>query len=75
MPLFDFRCKRCGAEFEALVLGGDQPSCPECGTSDLEKLMSTFAVGGKSGGEASASGGSRSAGCSGCSGGSCASCH
>ncbi len=28
MPLFDFRCKKCGAEFEALVLGGIKPSCP-----------------------------------------------
>jgi putative FmdB family regulatory protein len=75
MPLFDFRCKNCGAEFEALVLGSDRPCCPECGKNDLEKLMSTFAVGGKGERDANTSGGSKSSGCAGCAGGSCASCH
>jgi putative FmdB family regulatory protein len=72
MPLFDFRCKKCRKEFEALVLGDDIPVCPHCGAKKLEKLMSTFAVGGKGAGENQAAASSK---CSGCSGGSCSSCH
>ena len=44
MPLFDFECRACGHEFEALVRTGDVPSCPSCGAKDLEKLLSAFAV-------------------------------
>jgi putative FmdB family regulatory protein len=43
MPLFDFRCRQCGREFEALVRTG-QPAVCSCGTSDLEQLPSGFAV-------------------------------
>lgn len=46
MPLFDFRCRGCGREFEALVRASDQtpPECPDCRDRDLEQLRSTFAV-------------------------------
>jgi putative FmdB family regulatory protein len=46
MPLFDFRCRECGCEFEALVRPTDAEtrSCPDCGSRDLERLLSTFAV-------------------------------
>lgn len=48
MPLFDFRCRACGHEFEALVRPasyGDAPTtCTACGTGDPERLLSTFAV-------------------------------
>lgn len=44
MPLYDFRCRTCSAEFEALVRTGDTPRCPECGGGDLERLLSTFAL-------------------------------
>ena len=44
MPLYDFRCRTCGHEFETLVRTGDSPSCPECRGSDLERLLSTFAL-------------------------------
>ena len=43
MPLFDFRCRRCGEEFEALVRSG-QPAACACGSDDLEQLPSGFAV-------------------------------
>ena len=43
MPLFDFRCRQCGCEFEALVRSG-QPAACSCGSGDLEQLPSGFAV-------------------------------
>ena len=46
MPLFDFRCRSCGHEFEALVRPQDvaAPSCPSCKSADLERLLPTFSV-------------------------------
>ena len=46
MPLYDFVCRNCHHEFEALVRPQDTvpPTCPECGGRDLEKQLSTFAV-------------------------------
>jgi putative FmdB family regulatory protein len=43
MPLFDFRCRSCSHEFEALVRPGGTPACPECQNADLDRLPSTFA--------------------------------
>jgi putative FmdB family regulatory protein len=44
MPIYDFRCRGCGHEFEALVRAGDVPACPSCKSGDLERLLSSFAV-------------------------------
>jgi putative FmdB family regulatory protein len=44
MPLFDFQCKSCGHEFEALVRGERKPACPECSSTDLERLPSLPAI-------------------------------
>ncbi|MEZ5320041.1 MAG: zinc ribbon domain-containing protein [Vicinamibacterales bacterium] len=44
MPLYDFRCRACGHEFEALVRPGHEPGCPACASADLERLLSSFAV-------------------------------
>jgi putative FmdB family regulatory protein len=43
MPLFDFRCRRCARQFEALVRTGQRATC-SCGSSDLDQLPSGFAV-------------------------------
>ena len=43
MPLFSYHCTGCDNEFETLVLGSDQPCCPECGSAELEKLLSLVA--------------------------------
>jgi putative FmdB family regulatory protein len=44
VPLFDFHCRGCEHEFEALVRTGETPVCPSCGSADLERLLSAFAV-------------------------------
>jgi putative FmdB family regulatory protein len=46
VPLFDFECRACGHEFEALVRPTDPAptACPRCGATDLEKQLPTFAV-------------------------------
>ncbi len=46
MPIYDFRCRTCGHEFEALVRpqDGTEPTCGSCQGHDLEKLLSGFAV-------------------------------
>ena len=43
MPLYDFKCRSCGVEFEALVLKS-QPVCPSCAGAELEQLISLFSV-------------------------------
>jgi putative FmdB family regulatory protein len=45
MPLYDFQCRACGHEFEALVRAGEEgTACPSCKGRDIERLLSTFAV-------------------------------
>jgi putative FmdB family regulatory protein len=45
MPIFEYSCKGCGREFEALVLATTPaPSCPACQGTDLEKLISRPAI-------------------------------
>jgi putative FmdB family regulatory protein len=44
MPIFEYRCRACGKEFEQLVLKGTTPACPACQGEDLERLISTPAV-------------------------------
>ena len=48
MPLFEYECRGCGRHFEYLTRDGQSPSCPACKGSDLQKLLSVFAVSGGS---------------------------
>lgn len=48
MPLFDFECVRCGQVNEHLVMGAEQPKCPNCGSDELKKLIGVPAPAGKS---------------------------
>lgn len=44
MPIYEYACRQCGAEFEALVRSGTAPECPGCHSTQLEKKLSVFAT-------------------------------
>jgi putative FmdB family regulatory protein len=68
MPIFEYICKECHHQFEALVYGKQKAECPKCRAKKLEPQLSVFAVSAKG----SSSSGSASASAS--SGGACGSC-
>ncbi|CAH2601482.1 Zinc ribbon domain-containing protein [Rhodovastum atsumiense] len=43
MPLYGFHCTACDIDFETLVIGSEVPTCPECGGTALEQLLSRVA--------------------------------
>lgn len=43
MPLHDYRCTACQAEFELLVRSSTVPACPQCGSTALDRLVSLTA--------------------------------
>ncbi len=47
MPIYEYICLDCGSEFEELVLSSEEnPDCPVCKSSNVEKKVSSFAAGG-----------------------------
>ncbi len=44
MPIFEYICKECHHQFEALVYGKEKAECPKCHTKKLEQQLSVFAV-------------------------------
>lgn len=44
MPLFEYRCPSCDSQFELLIRGEAVPTCPTCGSTSIERLLSLFAV-------------------------------
>ena len=56
MPIYEYRCKHCGAKFDKLVKLSTKTSdveCPKCGEHKAEKSVSLFGTSG-----AASSGGS-----------------
>jgi len=45
MPIYEYACKKCGNEFEALVAmsAKDNPCCPKCDSPKVKKKMSIIA--------------------------------
>jgi putative FmdB family regulatory protein len=41
MPIFDYKCKDCGKEFEKLVRKEEDKVCPDCASKELEQKMPT----------------------------------
>jgi len=46
MPLYEYKCVKCGKVVEVLVRnsGAEPLECPECGAKGLEKLMSASSI-------------------------------
>lgn len=75
MPIFEYRCEKCGKEFEEVVFKDNEAvACPACGSTQTGKLMSCCrhknAANARTGAAMPRSGG----GCSSCSGGNCSTC-
>jgi putative FmdB family regulatory protein len=45
MPIFEYVCKECDKQFEAIVTGTKKTHCPACDSTKLEQQLSAFAVG------------------------------
>ncbi|MBR4750220.1 MAG: zinc ribbon domain-containing protein [Thermoguttaceae bacterium] len=50
MPIYEFKCEKCGAVFEELTRNAsEKPNCPECSSDQVVKRMSAPSTpGGKS---------------------------
>ena len=49
MPIFEYHCDECGADFEVLQRTReikDLPKCPSCGAQNTKKRFSAFATAG-----------------------------
>ena len=47
MPIYEFRCRKCQTQFEAIRPVGDdgkKVNCPECGEKRPRKLPAVFAA-------------------------------
>jgi putative FmdB family regulatory protein len=44
MPLYEYTCRSCQNDFEALVRSDETPACPSCGGEKLEKRFSVPAA-------------------------------
>jgi putative FmdB family regulatory protein len=58
MPLYEYVCKGCDGEFEVLVrsvASNPHPTCPDCGSGEVRKLLSLIAARGSRGEEATVS--------------------
>lgn len=45
MPMYEYRCKKCGAVFEELIRNADdekQVKCRSCGHEQVERVLSMF---------------------------------
>ena len=54
MPIFAYRCRACGKEFQTLVMSGETPVCKACESVDLEQQLSLIAAPSKGGDAVSA---------------------
>lgn len=71
MPLYEYRCEKCKVEFELLVRESDVPSCPQCASAKIEKLLSVSASPNMNAGQRDLPIASESCGAPRCCGGGC----
>ncbi len=45
MPIFEYKCRKCGAEFEKLVKNSqEKTACAKCASMEVERKLSVFAA-------------------------------
>jgi putative FmdB family regulatory protein len=44
MPLYNYTCEGCAAEFELLVRASDIPKCPSCGSERLQQQVARIST-------------------------------
>lgn len=61
MPIFEFACRACGDRFEELMshaqLEAGGIACPQCGSTAVQRSLSSFATGSGAGQPACGGGG------------------
>lgn len=60
MPIYEFKCQKCGrvVSFLAKNITTDaDPDCPHCGHDEMERVFGAFAIGKSSGGSSPGGGG------------------
>lgn len=46
MPIYEYRCNKCGDEFSLLLLSQSREAlCPKCSSKDVRKKISVFSAG------------------------------
>ncbi len=58
MPIYEYKCEKCGYKFEKLVKSSERDNnqkCPKCGNNNTKKIFSAFSCGSDSVGSSSAS--------------------
>ena len=73
MPIFEYTCRKCEAEFELLIRGESDrktAACPECRSKQIDKQFSVFGMSG-----VGSRGGGGGSSCSTCTSGKCSTCH
>ncbi len=40
MAIYEYECRECGEQFEALIRGDEKAVCPACQSEELERLIS-----------------------------------
>ncbi|APV44054.1 putative regulatory protein, FmdB family [Dehalogenimonas formicexedens] len=58
MPIYEYNCKKCAKRFELLRRFSDtaEVTCPKCGSTEVERKISSFSCGSSGGGSYSGSG-------------------
>lgn len=44
MPIHEYACRQCGHQFETLVRSGAISECPNCHSTELNRLLSVFST-------------------------------